>query len=156
MLQSVSLCVLSCDWLLSGSPCLAPPLRHAGVSCLCRCSAERERGREQKRKETVQNSPPTPPLREMGLRVMSKPRSSCIVGASEATQLWRKGKTRNTDRNIKNSTDREAGCFALRERCSSICDTPTHYVSMGSKNGGGVEAEEEEEEERRWMLTYAL
>lgn len=104
---------------------------------------QRERGREQKRKETVQNSPPTPPLREMGLRVMSKARSSCIVGASEATQLWRKGKTRNIDRKIKNSTDRESGCFAVRERCGSICDTPTHYVSMGSKNGGGVGAEEE-------------
>jgi len=47
---------------------------------------------------------------------------------------------------------REVCCSAVRDWCSSICDTPTHYVSMGSKNGGGVEAEEE----RRWMLTYAL
>lgn len=139
----MSLCFLSCDWLLSGSPRLAPPLRHAGVSCLCRCSAEREGERTETKRDCAKQPPPTPPLREMGLRVMSKARSSCIVGASEATQLWRKGKTRNIDRKIKNSTDRESGCFAVRERCGSICDTPTHYVSMGSKNGGGVGAEEE-------------
>lgn len=90
----------------------------------------------------------------MGLRLMSKARSSCSAGASEATQLWRKGKTQNTDRYIENSTEREAGCFAVGELCRSICDTPTHHVSMGSKNGGGVEGEEEEE--RRWMLTYTL
>lgn len=35
--QSVSLCFLSCDWLLSGSPRLAPPLRHAGESMSLYC-----------------------------------------------------------------------------------------------------------------------
>lgn len=65
----------------------------------------------------MQNSPlPIPPVREMGLRLVSKTRSSCIAGASEAnvTQLWRKGKTRNPDRHMENSTERGASCFAVR------------------------------------------
>ncbi len=57
------------------------------------------------------------------------------------------GKVRPKIQTDTNSTERETGCFAVGELCSSICDTPTHHVSMGSKNGGGVEGEEEEEEE---------
>jgi len=99
--------VLPVLWLAPElSPQQAPPLRHAGgVSCLCRCSAERG-GENRNEKRDCAKQPP--PLREMGLSLTSKARN-CIAGASEATQLWRKGKTRNTGRHMKNSTEREGG-----------------------------------------------
>lgn len=82
----------------------------------------------------------------MGLRLMSKPRSSCSAGASEATQLWRKGKTQNTDRYIENSTEREvvlqwgnyAAASAIHQRTMFPWEART-----------GVEGEEEEERRRR-------
>ncbi len=94
-------------------------------------------GGEQKRKETVQNSP-TPLL--YGKWVTGWwVRQEAHVALVHLKLRSYGGKVRpKIQTYIENSTEREAGCCAVRELCRSICDTPTHHVSMGSKNGGGV------------------
>ncbi len=112
-------------------------------------------GGEQKRKETVQNSPPPLLYGKWVTGWWVRQEAHVATGSSEATQLWRKGKTQNTD--IHREQHRKGGWLLCSQGIMPQHLRHTNAPCFhGKQERGWGEAEEEEEEERRWMLTYTL
>lgn len=103
---------------------------------------QKEGERTETKRETVQNSPPLSGKWVSGWWVRRETVSLVHLKLHSYGGKVRPELQTDTWRTAQKG--RRVCCSAVREWCSSICDTPTHYVSMGSKNGGGVEAEEEE------------